>query len=165
MEKQNFLRTYRIECISFMKAPFSKRVNIVYVAINQWTISLLLFQVYEVLKLTDIEETHPFPLHKILVLKHQVTGEQKLPLCFWQDFESTGLVVRFPNCKFSLKNLSETLLNWKVLPQFTGLQFWCLFHLGFIFWFCFGKRSANCVNLDLQQQNSARKYEQQHFKV
>lgn len=41
---------------------------------------------------------------------------------------------KVPNCKFSLKNLSETLLNRKVLPQFTGLQFWCSFYFLVLFW-------------------------------
>lgn len=34
MEKQNFYKPYKNEFISFIKAPFSKRFNIVYVAIS-----------------------------------------------------------------------------------------------------------------------------------
>lgn len=100
-------------------------------------------------------------VQNLLVLKHQVFGEQKLPLSVQQDFKSTGLIVRYQTAHFlwkiCLKLCWPGRLLTACLPQFIALKFQYLFHLGFIF-FVFGGRGANYMNLELQQQNSARKY-------
>jgi hypothetical protein len=98
------------------KSPF----NTVYIDSSQRTTSVLLFQVCKVLKLPDIEEmaeiTASFhAVQNLLVLKHHIIGEQKV-LCligFWINRPGP----KVPNYKFSLKNLPETVLNWRTLSE------------------------------------------------
>lgn len=75
-------------------------------------------------------------VQNLLVLKHQVIDEQKLPLCTWQDFESTGMV-RSPPVNLLWKICIKLCWTGKFYLNFTGLQFWCLFYLEFIFLFGF----------------------------
>lgn len=88
--------------------------------------------------------------HQITVLSFcTISLSSETPSNWWTKAASvclTGFWInrhgcKVPNCKSSLKKLYQTLLNWKILPQFTGLQFWCLFYLEFIFCLvlCLGK--------------------------
>ena len=148
MEKQNFQKTYKNECISFIKAPFSKRFDVVYVVTSHesWVFCFfksMKFKTYWHWRNGQITASF-HSVQNLLVLKHQVIVEQKLPLCVWQDFESTGMVLR---------SLSVNLL-WKICMKLCWIGKFYLSLLGyssdacfiwslFFVWFCAWERGTN----------------------
>lgn len=79
-------------------------------------------------------------VQNLLVLKHQVIDEQKLPLCAWQDFESTGMV-RSPPVNLLWKICIKLCWTGKFYLSLLGYSFdacfiWSLF---FCLVLCLGK--------------------------
>lgn len=138
-QKSTIFKGFTKQCISFIKGPFSTDL-IVYVDNNQWTISLLLFQVW---KLTDIEE-----MTKITCLFSFCTKSfsSETPNNWWTNAACVCLIgfwINSPGRQISINFFEKFVWNCAKLEnsfpltaclfQFTRFQFWCWFYLEFVF--------------------------------